>query len=176
MQVSFCSSTAYRKISPSPPSHTSNRKMIFPSAYSQNFLPLMSQCQQSRQCPHVRCERVHFGHLSLPSSQSGSLPLGFFSRTNMIYSLHLRRGPTSPVFQATLLIVHYWVFSAYFQSHLLRCGSFPNNISPRILPSPPLQSRNTPNPCLYVLCSLRATHINLNPLNLFCLSTSGQAV
>jgi len=39
----------------------------------------------------LKCERVHSGHLSLPSSQPGSLPLGFFSRTNL----------TSPILPST---------------------------------------------------------------------------
>lgn len=123
----------------------------------------------------LRCERVHFGHFSMPRSQSGSLPPGFSPAPIRLRPFCLLYDPTPPVFQATLLTVYNQRFSVYFQSHLLRCGNFPDFLR-HILPPPPLQSMNAPNPCFYVLLqSLQATHMKLNPLNLFCLSTLGQA-
>lgn len=109
-----------------------------------------------------KCERVHSGHPSLSSLRSGSLPLRFFPGPIWLHPFCLLHGPTSPVFQATVLIADNQVFSTYFQSHLLRCGNFPNILLYILLP--PLQSLNTPNCCLRVLCSTSRPHTrNLIP-------------
>lgn len=156
-------------------------KWFYSSTYSKtlpSYLNVATSASKAGIAHALECERVHFGPLSLPSYPPGSLPLGWFLFPGPIW-LHpfcLLHGSSSSGFQATLLIVYNHVCSTYFQSHLLRCGNFPNSIRSWILPSPPLQSEHTQPLFTCTLQSLQATRVELNPLNLFCLSALGQAV
>lgn len=109
MQVRLCSSTAYRNISFSIP-HMNWKSDFFSFLLTAKHFPLsllnvVTSVSKEGSAHTLKSERVHSGHLSLPSLWSGSLPLRFFSKTNL----------TSPILSST------WPHPTCFSGYSLNC-------------------------------------------------------